>query len=403
MTSTDWEGLASAALEALHFQVARDALVRLRKLPWLEIINDLKELHAKGEPKEALQGEILAFQGRFKEASRMYQKGGANAKALSMFADLRMFELAQEFLPENDTADKLELIRRRAEWACSAHEPRAAAELLLAAGETEKAIKIISEQGWTDVLLDIGRKSSDKDILNMIADQLKKLKALPLAAEIYRKLGENSKIIQLHTQAHEWDEALKLADSMGHPKQFIHLQHGKHLTDTDKFIEAYHVYILGANFKDASKLLADLIECGISEERFQDVSYYTWLRAKQSLEEAKNNTDDVENSGGQTKFKTLARLSSVYYAYSVIHAYLREPFTSNPPLTLFSICRFVANEIGNKQPPKGISLFVVYFALSKQAKALGATKLQLQVNSKLLSLKVPPGIKNQIDVSSPLL
>lgn len=395
----DWEGLAMAALESLHFQVARDSFVRLRKLPWLELINQLKENHTKGESKENLLGDVLAFQGKFKEASRLYQKGGNSSKALSMYTDLRMFDLAQEFLPESDSADtKIELIRRRAEWACSAHEPRAAAELLLAAGETLKAIKIIAEQGWTDVLLDIGRKSNEKDTLNVIAEQLKKLKALPMAAEIYKKLGEDHKIIQLHTEAKEWDEALKLADTMGQPKQFIHLQHAKYLTESDKFLEAYHVYILGGNFKDATKLLSDLIECAISEERFTDVSYYVWLSAKQTLLEMKN---DTEKDLCQMKFKSIVRLASVYYAYSVIHAYLREPFTSSPPLTLFSICRFVANEIGigNKQPPKGISLFVVLFSLSKQAKTLGATKLQLQVNSKLLSLKVPPGIKDKIDVN----
>jgi intraflagellar transport protein 122 len=150
--NTDWEGLAQAALEALNFEIARDAYVKVRNLPWLELINDLRERQKRGDiPKEVLQADILAFGGKFKEAARLYQKSGHSNKALQMYSDLRMFDLAQEFLKDGDSSDKRELVRRRAEWACSVHEPRAAAELLLAAGESERAIEIVAEQGWTDV------------------------------------------------------------------------------------------------------------------------------------------------------------------------------------------------------------------------------------------------------------
>ncbi len=40
-------------------------------------------------------GNVLAYEGKFKEASRMYQKAGANHKALAMYTDMRMFDLAQ--------------------------------------------------------------------------------------------------------------------------------------------------------------------------------------------------------------------------------------------------------------------------------------------------------------------
>lgn len=152
VSSTDWKGLAQAAVDALQFKVAKNAYVRVRDLPWLRQIEDIKEKQKRGDvPKELLQADNLAFAGKFKDAARLYQKNGFNNKALTMYSDLKMFDLAQEFLKEDDVADRKELVRKRAEWACSVHEPRAAAELLLAAGEHMRAIEIVAEQGWADV------------------------------------------------------------------------------------------------------------------------------------------------------------------------------------------------------------------------------------------------------------
>lgn len=41
----------------------------------------------------------------------------------------------------------------------------------------------------------------------------------------------------------------------------------------------------------------------------------------------------------------------------------------------------------------------IFYTLSKQAKSLGASKLHLQTNIKLQSLKPPHGVQDQIDAS----
>lgn len=60
----------------------------------------------------------------------------------------------QECLDANSAASESEsksLIKLRAEWARSVQEPRAAAELLLAAGETLEAVQVVADQDWPDV------------------------------------------------------------------------------------------------------------------------------------------------------------------------------------------------------------------------------------------------------------
>ena len=75
-------------------------------------------------------------------------------------------DLAQDFLGSSgggaDSSDRKNLIRKKADWAAKINEPRAAAEMYLSAGETEKAIDIIGEHGWVDMLVEVGRNRLDK-------------------------------------------------------------------------------------------------------------------------------------------------------------------------------------------------------------------------------------------------
>lgn len=62
----------------------------------------------------------------------------------------------QECLEATNSAtesDSKALIKLRAEWAKSIQEPRAAAELLLSAGEALNAVQVVADQDWPDVLV----------------------------------------------------------------------------------------------------------------------------------------------------------------------------------------------------------------------------------------------------------
>lgn len=84
------------ALENLDFEIARLAYVKLQNHTYLELIQELQELQQKGDlNRDAMIGEIYARRGKLKEAARLYQKAGQEHKALTMYTDLRMFDLAQ--------------------------------------------------------------------------------------------------------------------------------------------------------------------------------------------------------------------------------------------------------------------------------------------------------------------
>lgn len=307
--NSDWEQFAHAALEALDLNVARNAFVRVRNLPWLQLINELVERQRRGDGgqrKDTLHADVLAFAGRFKEAARMYQKSGQTNRALAMYSDLRMFDLAQEFLNDGGggegadsdavAADRKELVRRRAEWACSVQEPRAAAELLMQAGEPMRAIEIVAEQGWSDVLYDFGRRlggggggSDERQALQKIAGHLRRLQALPLAAEVYRMLGEDAQVVQMQVEAGDWEEAFRLAGMLpistaASVMQSVHLQHARWLAEADRFLEACEAFGAAGREAEAVALLRNLGDAAIDEERFDDAGYYVWLRARQVLQ-----------------------------------------------------------------------------------------------------------------------
>lgn len=124
---------------------------------------------------------------------------------------------------------------------------------------------------------------SEQNALELVASHLRRLQALPLAAEIYRKLGEEAQVVQLHVESRDWAEAFRLAEHLPQVLPSVHYQHAQWLAESDEFIKAHESYILAGKPNEAIKLIKSLTDCSVSENRFLDASYYMWLRAKQVL------------------------------------------------------------------------------------------------------------------------
>lgn len=213
-----------------------------------------------------------------------------------------------------------------------------------------------------DSLYDIGRRlsTSEQSALELIASHLRRLKALPLAAEIYRKLGEEAQVVQLHVESRDWSEAFRLAEHLPDILPDVHYQHAQWLAESDEFVKAHESYILAGKPNEAIKLLRSLTDCSISENQYLDASYYMWLRSRQFLTSyvREHGNDGDVPADVMKEYGALHRLSTIYYSYNTIYSYLTEPFTSTSPLALFNTSRYVANQISvnGGLPPNGISM-----------------------------------------------
>ncbi|XP_054274065.1 intraflagellar transport protein 122 homolog [Macrosteles quadrilineatus] len=396
----DWKALAHSALEHLDLSVASKAFARIRDLRYLELINDFQERQSKGEKeKEALLGELLAYKGRFKDAARAFQRCNQEHKALAMYTDLRMFDQAQDFLGSGDNIDRKALLRKKADWACNINEPRAAAEMYLSAGDTLKALDIIGANGWVDMLVEVGRKldKAEVEAIRAVASHLSNCQQLALASEMYQKLGDQTAVVKLHVAAGQWTEAFALVDNMPELKHLVHGPYAHWLAEHDRFIEAQKAFHQAGQPEQAFKVLHHLTLNAVNETRFNDAGYYYWLLSCQCLDIA--NKVKEQESEMITKFHEYEKYSSIYYAYHVIQRYLEEPFTSYQPEALFNIARYLLHET-KAVNPTGVSQFAILYALSKQARTLGAYKLARQALDKMQSLRIPPQFQEYVDIAS---
>lgn len=261
VAESDWLALGTACLDNLELNIAYSAFARVRKLRYIEIVSEVEEKLKSGEwGREACMATAAAAMGRLRDAAKLYQKAGLQQYALDMYSDLRMFDIAQEFIVSGNTQDRTVLLRRRAEWAKSLGEPRAAAEMFLSAGDIDRAISIIAEYGWIDMLIKVGRQldKADRDNLSMIAKKLKQLGASHGAAEIFSRLGDDPDVADVLVDAQAWPEAFELAERNPKLKSRIYGPYARWLAETGRFSEAQEAFQMAGQPEESIVVLTML-------------------------------------------------------------------------------------------------------------------------------------------------
>ncbi|XP_078340376.1 intraflagellar transport protein 122 homolog isoform X6 [Crassostrea virginica] len=404
VTDGDWEVLAHEALEGLDFDTAKKAFIRIKDLRYLELIHSIEERKKRGENDNMVfLGDIYSYQAKFGEAAKLYKKSGTEQKAMNMYTDLRMFDQAKEYIGSGDPLDKKMLITKQADWAKSSNEPKAAAEMYISAGEFCKAIDIIGEHGWADMMIDLARKldKADREALSRAAMHLTKMEQYSFAAEVYSKMGDIKALINLHVEAKHWEDAFTLAEKHTEYKEEVYVPYAQWLAENDKFDDAQEAFHKAGLQGEAVKVLEQLTHNAVIESRFNDAGYYFWKLSMQCLDIARAE-DSEKREEMLAKFQDFQRKADMYYAYHSIQRYTDEPFTSHLPEALFNISRYLLHMIQGGIP-HGISKVGTLYALAKQSKNLGAHKLARYAYEKLQTLRIPSRFQEAVDVGSVMI
>ncbi|XP_032827224.2 intraflagellar transport protein 122 homolog [Petromyzon marinus] len=400
VTETDWRQLALEALEGLDFDTAKKAFIRVRDLRYLELIYSIEERRRRGESaQELFLADVHAHRGRFHDAAKLYKRAGHESRALTMYSDLRMFDCAKEFVASGDPKDTRLLMRKQADWAQAVKDPRAAADMYLAAGENVKAIEIIGQNGWVDMLVEVARRmdKADRESLALCAQHLQRLGQHGYAAEAYGKMGDWAALLRLHVETRHWDEAFALAERHPELRDGTFVPYARWLAENDRFEEAQKAFHKAGRRGEAVHVLETLTHNAVAESRSNDAAYYYWMLSTQCLDIAGSDTAQAEEM--LKKFEQFQHLAELYYAYHSIQRYTDEPFTSHLPESIFNIARFLLHSLGRDSPP-GISKVNTLYALAKQSRALGAYKLARHCFERLLALRVPPRLQEAVMLGS---
>ena len=446
VTEADWKLLGMKALYSMNLEVAHKAFVRVRDLHLINLVDSIRREREEnstlkpGSAKYKQRDQIFiarvhAFEGKYKEAAKIFCKNKASKKAIEMFSDLWMWDEAKKIAKQNPNAagskmfinhlnlEHAKTLEARSEW-------RAAAQQYCAAEDFNKAVSIFNEQQDPEGIIQIAR-TLDADrhsvLLHKCAKMLIKFEAYQYAQELYVKVNNIKALVGLHVQIEQWDEAfLLLKKHPGQYEQDVYMPFAEFLCRNDMFEDAQEAYRKAGLPNQALKILQQLTRNAVVERRLQDAAYFSWLLAAENLKmvrsttpkqppskkksknkppsnnnegkESDANTDLIESLPWMDNYTHYKNLSELYYGFHYIQQYVDAPFTAMVPEALFNISRFLLNRLGNDQP-FGISRVYIMFTMAKHANTLEAYKLAREAYQKLQKLHIPAPWVEQIDLS----
>lgn len=439
-TEGDWKVLASRSLRANHLQIAKSAFARLKESKYLHLIDAIERdvgdaiatptaatpaaahdstvgrrgrgavaakaappVPAAPKPKNSLdptwQAELLAYQGHHNEAAKIYARAGKLEEAIRLFTDMRMWKEAKMFAQSMDASkgavfDMNALVEQQAKWLEEIRDWKGATEIYCSMGRFMQAAKIISEAapevGWQSALIDVVRATPTdlREVLTFCGEILSQYNEDVLARETYAKLGDVNKLMGLFVKRQMWVEAAKLADeNEGKFDSAVFLPYAEWLIMQDRCEDAIQAYKKAGRQDLARKVLEELTLNAVTESRFKDASYYYWLLSKEMC--------DGTDARYQLECEHNADL---YYAYSCIHNYVTDPFTSQSPELLFQVARFIINSLGSSDSiPYGISKAATLYTLARQSMLLDSFKLARHAYDRLNKLQVPARWQDDIE------
>lgn len=410
VTESDWKMLAIRALRCNTIAVAKNSFSRLKDMKYLGLIEQIERMHQQPESKglrslknsssspssksnlDAIwNAELLAYEGHHTEAAKAYARINKFDEAVRVLTDMRLWEDAIMLSRNSGKTDVSDLILKQANWLQETNDWRGAADLYMSLGNYQRAAKVVSDAAtdsnqWQLTLIELARNIPSENIeaLQYCGEFFSKASEDSFAKETFLKLGDISKLMQLYVKRQAWAEAASLAEE--HEGKFdasVFLPYAEWLVSNDKFEDAMNAYKKAGRNDLSLKLLLELTKNAVTESRFKDAAYYYWMLSRES----------------ETQLSQYELLADLYYAYSTIHSYVTDPFTSHQPETLFQVSRFILNSLGtSEQMPLGISKASTLYTLARQSMILGTYKLARLAFDRLSKLKLPLQKQEEIEL-----
>mmetsp|Transcript_43067 Transcript_43067/g.76259 ORF Transcript_43067/g.76259 Transcript_43067/m.76259 type:complete len:999 (-) Transcript_43067:43-3039(-) len=478
VTEADWRLLALDALQSLRFDIARKAFIRIRDMRYIDLLNRITQQYGNKssltlEEEQLVTAQVLAFQGKYSEAAQLFGRAKHHHLAVEMYTELRKWDEAKGWAQQgekagtkptgpgdgkNDDSIAQGLILKQAASSEEDGDLRAAGEMYLTAGQHRKAVEIFIKIGALDSLIEVVRQlsNSDTQLLQMAVKAFRQHQHHTFAKEAILKLGDIGQLIQLHMESHRWDEAFQLCQQHPEYSAEIYLPWAEWLAFNDRFDDALEAYKKANRPELSLQMIEKLTHNAVVERRYKDAATYFWRLAVEMITATKTDgldpqTEMKRQQVAMDNFWELRRRADVYYAYSYIHSYIQEPFTTLLPENVFNCALYLWNILASsalsgqstakmlfhtpldgdydmrdeagrllrgvdgrpgggggqnhakghllREVPLGISRVYILYALAKQAQNLGAYKLARMAYDKLQVLRVPPTWQHQIDLS----
>lgn len=227
-------------------------------------------------------GEILAYEGKYKEAAKTFEKADEESKnvhgierAIDMFTDLRLWDEARTFAGKSKTVDVKDLMLKQAKVCEESGDYQGAATIYHGIGQSEKAISLYGEHGdlkeIAEVVRQLDNTEQNKSALQAAAKHFRAAgrEGARYAKETYLRLGDIRSLLEVHIDNEEWEEAISLARStdakeekehkqrlqvadkeedegdrrlVGKYSALVYLPYAEHLAANDQFEKAQQAY-----------------------------------------------------------------------------------------------------------------------------------------------------------------
>eukprot|EP00158_Paraphelidium_tribonemae_P008633 Partr_v1_DN28634_c0_g2_i3_m49606 putative Intraflagellar transport 122 homolog (Chlamydomonas) len=389
VTDSDWKRLAVNALEKLDLTIAKKAFVRLRDYRYLDLIRTLDYIVKDGDVKsqDLALAEIQAYQGNYEQAAVLFKRSGHLEKAVQMFTDLQMWDLATKYTGEQESAEKTDVLKKKARTQQDKMDLLSAAETYIEIKDYQQAIALYAQNKSFDKLIELVRllPKTETKALTKCSDLFVAGNHLDFAVETLTKQRRFLDLAKLYMGLGRWDDIHELVQSQPELAEFTYLPYANHSLQQGKITEALSYYRKAQKFEFAVEVLLRMAEHAVTENRFSDASGILW---KISMEYRSLLPDDAPAdflSEDQKKylasFYDLQIIAEYLHAFAPLHSFITQPFTDYRMDSLFNMARFLFHaHVDDRKSHQysglacSINYCTIIFALGKLCKHLGATK-----------------------------